>query len=124
MYPRTHVTGFRRALVAGGIVLAILLLSRATTGVRAQAPDLTDTTAADFNSGTVGAGTSVANAEGGEVILLPTFHQEFSGAGVPTDWTSAPWSPPAGTTSFAGGQATIDGTVLTSNGVLAAGQSL
>src|SRR3954462_1360889 len=39
MYLRTHVTAFRRALVAGAIVVAIVLLSRATAGVRAQAPD-------------------------------------------------------------------------------------
>ncbi len=39
MDPLTHVAAFRRTLVAAGIVLAILLLSRGTAGVGAQAPD-------------------------------------------------------------------------------------
>ena len=39
MYSRTHVTAFRRALVAGSIVVAIVLLSRRARGSGAQAPD-------------------------------------------------------------------------------------
>ena len=84
---------------------------------------VTDTTAADFNNGTVDAGAYVGDASGGETMLLPAFHEEFSGAVPPADWTSVPWAV-GGATSFAGGQAAVNGALLTSDGLLSPGQSL
>lgn len=71
---------------------------------------LTDAVAADFALGDT-AGTAVAEAADGEVILAPAYGSEFSGSSLPADWTSVPWT--GGTSTVTGGLVTVDGARLT-----------
>ena len=67
---------------------------------------LVDTTAADFGAGTLGAGTYLAQAGDGEVVLAPTVGSEFGGSSLPTGWTSTPWSD-GGASTVANGIVTV-----------------
>ena len=63
----------------------------------------TDTTAADFNGGTTGASTFVAQTDDGEVMLKPTDGSEFFGSSLPAGWTSGIWGS-GGSVTVANGQ--------------------
>jgi Bacterial Ig-like domain/Purple acid Phosphatase, N-terminal domain/RTX calcium-binding nonapeptide repeat (4 copies) len=78
---------------------------------------LTDTTVADFNSGTPGADTYVSETGNGEVMLAPTVGAEFSGGpSLPSGWGSSTWESEGG---GAGGSATVAGGALHVNGAYA-----
>lgn len=84
-----------------------------------------DYTTADFADGTTDANTVVTEEGDGAVSLKPAMIQEFSGAGVPSGWTSSIWDAQAGaSTSFNAGTATVDGTHLYYNSTVAPGTSL
>jgi hypothetical protein len=60
---------------------------------------VTDTTAADFASGTIGSGGYVAQTGDGEVSLAPAAGTEFSGSALPSGWSA--------TSIGSGGAATV-----------------
>jgi large repetitive protein len=62
-------------------------------------------TFADLTGGTTGTGAYVAEMSDGAVILQPRLTQEFTAGPLPEGWTKSP----AGTLTFAGGAALIDG---------------
>ncbi|MDO3416879.1 DUF4082 domain-containing protein, partial [Hymenobacter sp. BT770] len=66
-----------------------------------------DQTVANFTDGTTGTGTYIPAAGG--VILKPQVAQEFTAAPPATEWQSFSWTPGSGGTTFAGGQAIVDG---------------
>jgi hypothetical protein len=76
---------------------------------------LSDTTVADFSTGTPGANTSIISQinplNNGAVSLTPTAGSEFTGTALPSGWTSTTWN--------TGGTATVSGGVLSVNGVRA-----
>jgi hypothetical protein len=81
------------------------------------AASLTDTTAAEFNAGGLGADTYVSETGNGEVTLRPTVGAEFSGGPpLPLGWSSATWESEGG---GAGGTATVAGGALHVNGAYA-----
>ncbi|MCW2966779.1 MAG: hypothetical protein JWM71_551, partial [Solirubrobacteraceae bacterium] len=77
---------------------------------------LTDTTTTDFGAGTGDGNTYGSDTAGGEVSLNPTSGTEFSGPGLPADWTSGTWESQGG---GAGGSATTGGGSLLVDGAFA-----
>lgn len=72
---------------------------------------VTDTNVADFSAGTPGTSTFVGasdSATNGEVVLLPTIREEFSGATLPSGWASTA-NVTGGTSSVSGGALRPDG---------------
>jgi predicted outer membrane repeat protein len=69
----------------GGNALDQVWLSSFTTGPNG----VRDTTATDFAAGTLGA-CYLSNIENGEVTLTPLIGEEFSGAGLPANWSQLP----------------------------------
>jgi hypothetical protein len=67
----------------------------------------TDTTAGDFNGGTVGTETMVAQTDDGEVILKPTGGSEFFGTSLPAGWTSGTYDP-SGSVTVNNGQLVLN----------------
>ncbi|HXU13393.1 MAG TPA: family 16 glycosylhydrolase, partial [Candidatus Binatia bacterium] len=84
----------------------------------------TDTTSADFSSGTPDAATYVSETADGEVILAPAFGTEFSGDSLPAGMFTMQWFPPSGVATFAGGKVTIDGVLLGTDAFYGPGRSL
>jgi regulation of enolase protein 1 (concanavalin A-like superfamily) len=82
-----------------------------------------DTTAADFASATPAAGVYVSQTGDGELILTPTVGAEFSGAALPSGWSTTPWSS-GGATTVSGGQAVVDGARAQADALFDAGASL
>ncbi|MCC3155597.1 hypothetical protein LJ738_21175, partial [Hymenobacter sp. BT770] len=66
-----------------------------------------DQTAANFAAGTTGAGAYLP-ATGG-VSLKPQVAEEFTTTPPTSEWQSFSWTPGSGGTTFAGGQAIVDG---------------
>ena len=98
----------------------------ATVSITVQAtstPGLTDTTAADFQAGTLGADLYVGEDGDGELLLAPTVGSEFSGSALPAGWTSGSWNAGSSVT-VAGGALSIDGAWAGTNAFFAAGRSL
>jgi hypothetical protein len=69
---------------------------------------VTDTSAADFAAGSVGAGLYVAGFGNGEVALSPSIVEELDGTALPAGWSSSPWAT-GGTSTVNGGQVTVNG---------------
>jgi methionine-rich copper-binding protein CopC len=88
-----------------------------------QYPTFTDTTAADFGAGTPDANTAVVQTGDGEVILKPTMDAEFSGAALPSGWTTTSLGS-GSQASVSGGQLTLDGTLAGTSGLYTPGRSL
>jgi hypothetical protein len=84
---------------------------------------ITDSTAANFQAGTVGSGTAVTTTADGEVSLAATDGSEFSGTALPTGWSATPWVSGGGAT-VGGGALTVDGAVVGPPTSYAAGRSL
>ena len=84
---------------------------------------LTDTTFADFGAGTPGGGAAISKTADGEVILAPAAGSEFEGTTVPAGWSVATWAP-GGAASFANGRAVVDGARISTDAMLAPGQSI
>ncbi len=71
-----------------------------------------DNLVSEFSQGSTGTNTSVVNTVNGEVSLKTSFTEEqFTGSSAPSGWTSANWST-NGTSTFAGGIATMNGAKL------------
>lgn len=79
------------------------------TAAPVQAVNVTDTTVADFNAGTLGA-CAVAEVVDGELLLTPTEGTEFPGASLPAGWLLRDWNPPDGVNTSSVGSG-----VLTAN---------
>jgi len=100
-----------RATVAAVCVALVLLGTGGAPGLaRAQTACLVDSVEADFASGTP-AGALVSVTTNGEVILAPASGAEFCGTSLASGWTSVAWT--GGTSTVAGGAATVDGARLT-----------
>jgi hypothetical protein len=84
---------------------------------------LVDTTAADFGAGTLDAGTYLAQAGDGEVVLAPLVGTEFGGSSLPAGWTSAPWNT-GGSSTVASGFVTVDGSLLATDSFFGPGRAL
>ena len=84
----------------------------------------TDTTVADFGAGTTGANTYVSETGNGEVILAPTVGAEFSGTGLPSDWSSTLWAGGSGGSTIADGTVTLDQALLATDLFYTPGRSL
>jgi hypothetical protein len=82
-----------------------------------------DTSAADFNGGTLDANSYVGAAGDGEVMLKPAAGAEFDGVALPAGWTMSPW---AGTSSAAvsGGIMSVDGALVSTTALFLPGRSL
>jgi Domain of unknown function (DUF4082)/Bacterial Ig-like domain/Calx-beta domain/Bacterial Ig domain/Purple acid Phosphatase, N-terminal domain len=72
------------------------------------ATTVSDTTAADFAGGTGNAGIYVSETANGEVTLAPAVGAEFSGAVLPSGWSSTAWNAD-GAAVVSGGLVTVDG---------------
>lgn len=83
----------------------------------------TDTTVADFGTGTVGPNACVAQAADGEVILNPTLGTEFNGLALPGGWSSTTWSN-GGFASVGSGRLTVDGAIAATTTAYGPGRSL
>jgi hypothetical protein len=72
---------------------------------------MADTSSADFLAGTPGACSIVAHTGDGEVTLMPTISEEFSGTDLPTGWASYDWPYDGltGSVSVSGGSVTVNG---------------
>jgi hypothetical protein len=85
-------------------------------------PAFSDTTIADFMTGTLGAGTYLALSGNGEVTLAPTLGSEFSGTSLAEGWSVAS-TRAGGSLVVANGAATLDGATQV-NGFFGPGRSL
>src|SRR5205823_10117096 len=72
-------------------------------------PTLHDTAAVDFNNGTTGSATYVAQTGDGEVILKPTEGAEFFGSALPPGWKAVAWA--------SGGSAIVGSGTLVADGM-------
>ncbi|WP_295692961.1 fibronectin type III domain-containing protein, partial [Lapillicoccus sp.] len=100
--------------------------SPTTTGAAATyvptVTPVTQTTAADFGSGTL-TGSYISQNSDGEVTQAPTLGVEFDGTTLPTGWTSTVIAT-GGTTGVSGGKATLSGTRIFSTATAASPKSL
>jgi len=76
--------------------------------VTVPGPTLHDTAAVDFNNGTTGSATYVAQTDDGEVILKPAEGAEFFGAALPPGWNAIAWAS-GGSAVVGGGNLVVDG---------------
>jgi VCBS repeat-containing protein len=83
----------------------------------------TFTSAADFATGTVGAGSYIAEAGGGEITLAPTLGTEFSGTSLPSGWLSTQ-TMTKGTVTVGGGSAKLQGAQILSQATFGVGRSV
>jgi hypothetical protein len=92
-----------------------------TTG--SLASKVTDTSIADFNQGFLENCAVDATIGDGALKLPVTMDENFSGTGLPGDWTSTAWSGGGGTT-VGGGVLTVNGAIAATNNFYGAGRSL
>lgn len=83
---------------------------------------LTQTTTADLTGGTL-SGTYVSSRSGGDVTLLPSAVQEFTGTTVPTTWSSTSLATGSAVT-VGGGLATVSGRLFRSTGTFGTGREI
>lgn len=86
-------------------------------------PAFTDTTQADFASGTLSSGISLVQSGDGEVILAPTLGAEFQSPGVPAGWSVIATGAGGGAT-VGGGTVSVDGARLSAGAIFAPGRAL
>jgi hypothetical protein len=86
-----------------------------------KSQNFTDTTVADFSAGTPDANTTISQIGDGELILKPTEDAEFSGASLPSDWTSTILGS-GGVALVSGGQLTLDGAMAGTSALYSVGQ--
>ncbi len=86
-------------------------------------PCLVESTVADFNAGTVGAGIAITEIGDGELILAPALGSEFDGSTLPTGWLNHAW-PSGGSVTVSGGKAIADGALTAPNALYTQGRSL
>ena len=94
-----------------------------TTSVAPTTIQVTDTTAADFNAGSISTGARVTNKAGGEVELGSSLGADFNGAAVPPGWTVSPWSVGGGAVVSAG-QVVVDAALLHTDALYTPGRSV
>lgn len=104
----TYTATVSGATDANGIVMSGPVTWSFTTG--GALPPWTQTTAADFGSGTP-TGTIVTNSSGGEVQLAPRYQDDFTGSSLAPSWTATSWA------AQGGGPLTI----TVANGILSLG---
>ena len=83
---------------------------------------LSDTLVSDFAEGSL-AGVEIAAMGDGEVALLPTIGEDFSGSDIPAGWLETMWSA-TGVVNVVGGEAVVDGAMLAGDTLYPAGRSL
>ena len=83
---------------------------------------LGDTTVADFSAGSP-TNTYVSQTADGEVILAPAVGTEFSGASLPSGWSTSPWTT-GGTSIVGAGALTDDGALAATDTYYGSGRSL
>ena len=93
------------------------------TSVGPPSTSVTDTTVSDFSAGSSGAGVYLSQSGDGEIALAPAFGEEFTGTALPAGWSTSVWTT-GGTASVAGGQLTVDGSLVATDAQLSPGQSL
>lgn len=118
MHMKTRV----KSVAAMSAVAAVAAAAAAGTA-GAAVVTLQDDATVDFVQGLT-AGTVVRDP--GTVALAKTFEDPFDGAALSSSWTSTPWTPGpgAGTTTVAGGEATVDGALLKSTTAAGPGSSV
>lgn len=123
--PITFNTIFPRKTDAQRLFTSILAgVSNANVTITALPTCFEDQTTAHFSLGS-NANTYISQTSDGEVILNPAFVQEFSGTTLPSGWGEAVWDGQAGaTTTYSGGQASLNGTHIYSNTTFAPGSTL
>src|SRR5262245_10248929 len=117
--------------IGGHSVKAVYGGSASFTGSTSSAititvnPDLNwiNTTAADFNAGTLDAGAYVSQTGDGEVILKPTVGAEFSGTTLPAGWISTA-NVTKGSTVVGNGVVTLQGSQIVTSSLYGSGRSL
>ncbi|MEZ4670592.1 MAG: hypothetical protein R3E39_22010 [Anaerolineae bacterium] len=75
-----------------------------------------DQVTANFAAGTVGSGAFLSSTFGGEVILAPTFNEDFNGPALPAGWNTVSWQ--AGTNI-----AIVNGQLSVTNGAAGMAQT-
>ena len=83
---------------------------------------MTDTTLHDFSAGTLNSCVADANIGDGAVRLGAAVDEAFSGTGLPTGWSSTPWT--GGTSTVSGGQITVDGALAAPGAYFSPGRTL
>jgi uncharacterized protein DUF4082/IPT/TIG domain-containing protein len=92
--------------------------------VEPPGPAFVDTTTTDFQAGTVDANTQVSDAGSGEVILVPTLGEDFSGDALPPGWSVTSWSGGSGGASLTNGALVVDGGRVGTDALFGPGRSL
>ena len=104
-------------------MIACLALGLVPAASYAAPTSVTDTSAADFGAGTT-AGTYVSNVGDGEVTLMPTVGEEFSGGpGLPSGWETGTWTA-GGTATVSGGELHVDGAYAATTATYGSGHVL
>lgn len=102
------------------LCMLFFVFSFKTTSGQVGAPCFSDQTTADFNLGSPDANTSVAD---GSVGLKAGLSEDFSATSIPSGWTSENFDA-SGSTLFAGGEATVNGTHIFTSGSFGPGSVL
>ena len=84
---------------------------------------ITDTTTANFSTGTVGTGAYVSQTDDGEVMAAPAAGSEFGGTTLPSGWTSTNLQS-GGSTKVANGSLSVDGAYARTSATFGSKRSL
>jgi VCBS repeat-containing protein len=92
-----------------------------TVTITVASAGLGDTTAANFNAGTIGTCSVVTDSGDGEVILAPAIDAPFSGTSLPAGWSQ---TSTGGTATVSGGMVNVDGARVYTTSTYGAGRSI
>ncbi|MBE2225107.1 MAG: family 16 glycosylhydrolase, partial [Anaerolineae bacterium] len=106
--------------VAAIAILALVFVKIPVQPVLAQ--EFGDTTATEFAVNTSNT-CYIGEADDGELLLVPTVGEEFSGPGLPVGWSSIPWTSGGGAT-VSGGQLSVDGALFATDSYYGPGRTL
>ena len=108
---------------AGNTLVADFTSSFTTAAPLPPAPDVTDTTIADFGAGTSNGGTRVASIGDGALALGATLDTSFDGVVLPAGWSAVSWNP-GSSTVVANGRLTVDGERVSTDDLYLPGRQL